>query len=412
MDSDTSSSRAEKPAADLQRDDNTNKYRIDAEKTDHGPAPEDDTQYPSGFKLVVIILSLVLAIFLASLDMTIVATAIPKITDEFKGLSDVSWYGSAFFRAPDAAAPATAPWRERLLQMDLSGVAMVVGALLSYVLALQHAGVGAAWDSGLVVGLLVGFVLILAAFAVWERFQGERAMIVPRLFAQRPVGTACLFTLFFSGSCYLVIYYLPIYFQSVFGVSPTTSGVDNLPLIVAISVAMILSGAFASAAIAMVASGLLYTLDVDTSTGRWVGYQILGSAAWGMAWQLPIIVGQSSASASDISTVTAMVLFFMNFGGTTFVSAAQAAFVNTIINTIPSSAPAVDPVTVIDTGATQIRAMFPADQVSGIVLAYMSGIKVAFAISIGATGLACIISLACRWKRLNTEDTKASGGAA
>lgn len=32
-----------------------------------------------------------------SLDMTIVATAIPKITDEFKGLDLVGWYGAAFF---------------------------------------------------------------------------------------------------------------------------------------------------------------------------------------------------------------------------------------------------------------------------------------------------------------------------
>jgi MFS family permease len=29
--------------------------------------------------------------------MTIVATAIPKITDEFSGLDLVGWYGSAFF---------------------------------------------------------------------------------------------------------------------------------------------------------------------------------------------------------------------------------------------------------------------------------------------------------------------------
>ena len=29
--------------------------------------------------------------------MTIVATAIPKITDEFKGLDLVGWYGAAFF---------------------------------------------------------------------------------------------------------------------------------------------------------------------------------------------------------------------------------------------------------------------------------------------------------------------------
>ncbi|CRK24645.1 hypothetical protein BN1708_018117, partial [Verticillium longisporum] len=30
---------------------------------------------------------------------TIVATAIPKITDEFGGIEDVSWYGAAFFMA-------------------------------------------------------------------------------------------------------------------------------------------------------------------------------------------------------------------------------------------------------------------------------------------------------------------------
>jgi len=29
-------------------------------------------------------------------------------------------------------------------------------------------------------------------------------------------------------------------------------------------------------AITIIASGLLYTLDIDTSTGKWIGYQILG----------------------------------------------------------------------------------------------------------------------------------------
>ncbi len=53
--------------------------------------------YPHGFKLAFIVVALVLSIFLVSLDMTIVATAIPRITDEFHSLNDVGWYGSAFF---------------------------------------------------------------------------------------------------------------------------------------------------------------------------------------------------------------------------------------------------------------------------------------------------------------------------
>ena len=53
--------------------------------------------YPKAFKLAFIVMALVLSIFLVALDMTIVATAIPKITDEFHSLDQVGWYGSAFF---------------------------------------------------------------------------------------------------------------------------------------------------------------------------------------------------------------------------------------------------------------------------------------------------------------------------
>ena len=36
---------------------------------------------------------------------TIVGTAIPRITDEFKGLGDVSWYAAAYFMTYGAAQP-------------------------------------------------------------------------------------------------------------------------------------------------------------------------------------------------------------------------------------------------------------------------------------------------------------------
>jgi MFS transporter, DHA2 family, glioxin efflux transporter len=57
----------------------------------------DTSDYPKAFSLAMIVVALVLAIFLVSLDMTIVATAIPRITDQFHSLDQVGWYGSAFF---------------------------------------------------------------------------------------------------------------------------------------------------------------------------------------------------------------------------------------------------------------------------------------------------------------------------
>lgn len=69
----------------------------DEEAGEVQPQEPANAEYPSGFALGLIVFALVLSIFLIALDMTIVATAIPKITDEFKGLDQVSWYGAAFF---------------------------------------------------------------------------------------------------------------------------------------------------------------------------------------------------------------------------------------------------------------------------------------------------------------------------
>ncbi|KAI1264694.1 major facilitator superfamily protein [Xylariaceae sp. FL1019] len=57
----------------------------------------DATEYPQGLRLATVVVALVLSLFLISIDLTIVSTAIPRITDEFQSLQDVAWYGSAFF---------------------------------------------------------------------------------------------------------------------------------------------------------------------------------------------------------------------------------------------------------------------------------------------------------------------------
>ena len=56
----------------------------------------DKRVYASGLKLVVIITSLCLSMFLVALDNLIIATAIPRITNDFAALNDVGWYGSSY----------------------------------------------------------------------------------------------------------------------------------------------------------------------------------------------------------------------------------------------------------------------------------------------------------------------------
>ena len=87
----------ESPAASLeeQKAETVEDAKIDtAEK--HGPDPDDGIQYPHGLRLNLITLALALSVFLVALDQTIIATAIPKITDQFNSLDDVGWYGSSY----------------------------------------------------------------------------------------------------------------------------------------------------------------------------------------------------------------------------------------------------------------------------------------------------------------------------
>lgn len=226
----------------------------------------------------------------------------------------------AFFRTPSAAKPAPATLKEKLLQMDPLGTVLIMGAVIAYILALQYGGSSAAWNSSKVVGLLVGCVLIVLVFAGWELYNGERAMIAPRLMSDRTVWVNALYAFFLASSYFIIIYYLPIYFQSIDNVSPTDSGVRNLPIIIAVTLATIFSGAsisktgvatplmVAGAAIATVAAGLLYTLDIGTDTGKWIGYQILAGAAYGVAFQIPMIHGQGNAKPEDLAIVTAIIM--------------------------------------------------------------------------------------------------------
>ncbi|KXH69480.1 hypothetical protein CSAL01_07164 [Colletotrichum salicis] len=70
--------------------------RDEAPETNDGNQESASPEYVEGLPLVCIIIGLTLAVFCLSLDRTILATAVPKITTEFNSLNDVAWYGSSY----------------------------------------------------------------------------------------------------------------------------------------------------------------------------------------------------------------------------------------------------------------------------------------------------------------------------
>ena len=59
----------------------------------------------SSIALTLLMIGVCLAAFLVALDRTIVATAIPRITDDFNSPGDIGWYGSAYLLTSCAFQP-------------------------------------------------------------------------------------------------------------------------------------------------------------------------------------------------------------------------------------------------------------------------------------------------------------------
>ncbi|KAK7734197.1 hypothetical protein SLS63_004482 [Diaporthe eres] len=233
-----------------------------------------------------------------------------------------------FVRTPKRHSDKFTSWKDFLETFDLLGLLALAPSIVCLLLALQWGGTVYAWNSGRVIALLVLFALLGIAFIALELWQGEKSSL------ER---------------------------------TPFESGVDTLPLVIANTISSLAGGILIgvigyiwpflifSSVFTAVGAGLFTLFDLSTSTGEWIGYQVIYGLGMGLSAQTPVMVAQNVLPLEDIPIGSGMVMFTQTFAGAIFTAVAQTLFANKLGKNLGNTGvPGVDASSVLTEGVTSL----------------------------------------------------------
>jgi hypothetical protein len=312
---------------------------------------------------------------------------------------------------------------ERIKELDLIGASILVPAVVMLLLALQWGGTTYPWNNSRIIGLFVGFGLLTILFIYSQIKLGEHATLPPRILMQRSIAAAVGYSILFAGGFFLLVFYLPLYFQGIRGHSATKSGIEVLPILMATVIASMVWGGLvtqfgyytpfiiAGSVFYAVGAGLITTYNITIPFSRWVGFQILAGIGVGVGFQIPLLAVQTVLPIEDIPIGTACVMFFQSLGGALFISIAQSVFASGFVRGVQRFAPEVDSSILLGSGATRLRETLTRtgqlDKLPQVLLAYMAGLRDAYRVALACACLSVFVACCFEWKSVKDPEVRA-----
>jgi EmrB/QacA subfamily drug resistance transporter len=225
---------------------------------------------------------------------------------------------------------------------DLVGFAFIAGSLFSFLLALEE---GSSWGwTGYRVLILFAVAINLMALFVLVELQVEHPLLNVRIFAYRPFVTSLLLVSTLSVGFFTVLFYIPLFLQSVQGWTPWNTGLTLLPQAMTMVVLMPIAGTLYDrfgarwpAIIGLLLTGtgllLLSRINVDISRGELIVSMVVMAAGLGLGF-MPVMTGGLASLPPEVadsgSTVNTLVQRVSSAFGlavlTAMVTANQAQF--------------------------------------------------------------------------------------
>ena len=234
-----------------------------------------------------------------------------------------------------ASLPATTPTTRPAI--DYIGASLLAAALSAIVLVTSLGGTTWAWGSSEVILIGALGIALLVAFVAVERRVAEP--IVPiALLRDKVFAIAGPLSLVVGFALFGAVTFLPLFFQTVDGASPTASGLRLLPMIIGLLTMSIVSGQLITrtgryrvfpilgTALVAIGLGLLSRLDVGTSTITWSLYLLILGLGLGSVMQVLVLVVQNAVAYAILGAATSAVTLARGIGGSLGTAAFGAVF--------------------------------------------------------------------------------------
>lgn len=312
---------------------------------------------------------------------------------------------------------------QQLKRLDPLGVFFFAPSMVSLLLAMQWGGTTYAWSSPRIIGLLVTFAVTFVAFLAVEFTMPETAMAPARVVLHRSVGACLFFTFMLAGGMMCAVYYLSIWFQAAQGQSAMQAGIRTIPMVLSLVVCGIFSAAITqrigyyvpallvSPILSSIAAGLLSTLTPASGKGAWIGYQILYGFGVGAAMQQANLAAQTCLARHDVPLAMGLSFFMQQLGGALFLSVGQNLFSNQLVKQLSGIA-GLDTHVIINTGATDLKKIVPANVLSTVVNAYSYALTRVFVLSAALSAAMILGSVCVEWKSIKKAKPAAKDAAA
>ena len=236
------------------------------------------------------------------------------------------------------------PYRKRLSELDYLGTLLMIGACVAGVMAINFGGIIYPWNSGQTIACFVVSGVLFIVFGLQQSLcilTTEETRIFPCQFLKNKTLVILFMQMSASVTVFFVpIYFVPLFFQFTKNDSAIGAGVRLLPLICPLIFFVILNGALMSkygyympwylvgGCIALIGSALMYTVDLNTSTSKIYGYQILLGIGGGMYAQASFSIAQVKVPPHEIPLAIGFISLAQIGGATIALAIANSVFLN------------------------------------------------------------------------------------